>query len=281
MHLIPAEQIYSAVLNALTRLAFGLDTGMRDALRQALGNETDETARDVLQTLLENADISERERIPYCQDTGMVVVFAEIGSEVRIAGALLDEIINSAVSDGWKANYLRPSLVRCPLSRLPNSGDNTPAVIHHRTVGGDRLRLLIALKGGGAENMSTIRMFPPTASKDELLNFITETVIHAGAKACPPLILGIGIGGNFESAALNAKRALFVPLNELNTDEEIASLEREIMERVNATGIGAQGMGGRTTALAAHIISAPCHIASLPVAINLQCHAHRHIELNL
>ncbi len=281
MRIIAASEIHNSVVSAIDKIVFGLDPLMRSALAKAFQAETDETARDVLNALLENAAISECERIPYCQDTGTVVVFAGIGAEVLISGGLLDDIINDAVREAWKLKYLRPSIVHCPLSRSGNSGDNTPAIIHQRSVTGDRLLLSIALKGGGAENMSAIKMLPPTAAEEEIIGFITETVVKAGGKACPPLVLGIGIGGNFETAALNAKRALFVPLNGSHPDEKVAALERNILDSVNATGIGAQGLGGRTTALSVHIITSPCHIASLPVAVNLQCHAHRHCEIIL
>ncbi|MBM4404282.1 MAG: fumarate hydratase [Candidatus Cloacimonetes bacterium] len=281
MRIIPAAEIHTAVTEAIGNIAYGIDPLLKSALERALAAETSATARDVLSTLLENAAVSGRARIPYCQDTGTVVVFAGIGNEVLISGALLDEIINSAVSDAWKVNYLRPSIVCCPLSRTPNSGDNTPAVIHHRITAGDKLHLSIALKGGGAENMSAIKMLSPTASEDEIIGYVTEIVTKAGGKACPPVILGIGIGGNFETAAMNAKHALFVPLDSRHPDDRIARLEQRILQAVNATGIGPQGMGGKTTALAVHVITAPCHIASLPVAINLQCHAHRHCEIIL
>ncbi len=254
---------------------------MIDAIAKAAQTETSAVARDILQTLIQNQKIASRERIPLCQDTGSLVVFAEVGADLHIEGMTLYEAINEAVRKAWTRLYLRASVTSDPLFGRENTRDNTPAIVHSEIVSGDRLRLRIAQKGGGAENMSALRMFTPGATPEDIIQFVTETVSIAGGKPCPPIIIGIGIGGNFETCALLAKKALFVPLGAPHPEPDYACLERDIVSSVNATGIGPQGLGGNTTALAVHILHAPCHIASLPVAINIQCHAHRHGSIEL
>jgi fumarate hydratase subunit alpha len=214
---------------------------------------------------------------PLCQDTGLAVVFVEYGAEVAVAGAgTIVDAINAGVEAGYEKGYLRKSIVADPLHGRVNTGTNTPAVIHLSIVPGDRLKLTLMAKGGGCENMSRFRMFRPTADKGQIIEWIAETVKQAGADACPPFIVGVGIGGNFELSCLLSKKALLHKLTEPSSDPFYAEMERQLLERVNALGLGPQGLGGDTTALAVLIETAPCHIASLPVAVNIECHSHRH-----
>ncbi len=257
-------------------ISFELDPEVRSAMLEALKTETNPIARDIITAILENADLAETHHLPLCQDTGTALVFAEIGNQLSIEGGLLSDAINKAISIAWKANYLRASIASDPLFSRKNTADNTPAVIHYDIVEGSNLKLMIAQKGGGAENMSILKMLPPSTKPGDIVELVSQTVIHAGGNPCPPLIVGIGIGGNFESCALLSKKALFLPLSYENPNPEYTLLERDILRAINNSGIGPQGLGGDTTAFAVHIQYAPCHIASLPVAINLQCHAHRH-----
>ncbi len=246
-----------------------------------MDDESSGIGKDILASLIENSAIAHRQKTPLCQDTGSLVVFAELGSDVCIAGGNLPDLINEAVSNAWKDNYLRASIASDPLFERRNTKHNTPAILHVELVPGQRLRLTIAQKGGGAENMSVLKMLTPGMDGADIIDLVKETIVCAGGKPCPPVIIGIGIGGNFETCALLAKKALFIPLNTPNPDPNYAKLERDILHEVNQSGIGPQGLGGNCTALAVHILHAPCHIASLPVAINLQCHAHRHGSIEL
>ncbi|MBU1867236.1 MAG: fumarate hydratase, partial [Candidatus Margulisbacteria bacterium] len=207
-------------------------------------------------------------------DTGAVVVFIELGQDIHLTDGSLEEAVNEGVSRGYKEGYLRKSLVSDPLRR-DNTGDNTPAFIHTNVVPGDKLIINLMCKGGGAENCSAIRMFKPTSSHDEIDRFIIETVGKAGPNACPPIIVGVGIGGNFETAPLTAKKALLREIGHYNSDHDLAKWEKELLVKINNLGIGPMGLGGKTTALAVNIETAPCHISSLPVAVNIECHAHR------
>jgi len=227
--------------------------------------------------LLDNAQISAQEHLPLCQDTGMVVVFVEIGEDVHIAGNLY-EAINEGVRQGYAQGYLRKSVVEKPFSSRINTKDNTPAIIYTEIVPGDRLKIMVMPKGGGAENMTQLRMLEPGEGRQGVIEFVVKAVAQAGSNPCPPVILGVGIGGTAEKAMLLAKKALLRPLGQAHPDPEVAVLEREILEQVNALGIGPEGFGGVVTALAVHIEVFPCHIASLPVAVNLQCHSARHKE---
>lgn len=276
---ITAAQIEAELITAIGRITFNPDPAIAGALATAFAKESSELGSDVLSTLQQNLVYAREDSIPICQDTGTLVVFAEMGSELLIAGPPLQEIVDTALTKATKQFYLRTSILQDPLYKRVNTANNAPAILHLRQVQGNSLLLKIAQKGGGAENMSRLKMFTPSATEDDIVCFAMETVILAGAKACPPLVLGIGIGGNFESCALLAKEALLQPLLQANPDNQYAKLERKILAELNASGIGAQGMGGDCTALAVHILVAPCHIASLPVAVNLQCHAHRHCEL--
>lgn len=280
MRHIQSRAIHCAVVSAIRNITYNPDPLLSPSLKKALQAETSEVARDVLQTILLNHQLSPQTRVPLCQDTGTTVVFAELGCQV-----LLDEplqcIIHNAVAFSQAELPMRASMVCDPLFSRCNSRNNTPPIVHIDMVPGDNLRLLIGQKGGGAENMSFLRMFNPTAPPDEIVEYIAETVIAAGSKPCPPLILGIGIGGNFETAPLMAKRALFETLGRAHHKPQYRDLEQKIMSIINERGCGAQGFGGNNTVLAVHIREAACHIASLPVAVNVECHAHRHIELEV
>lgn len=245
-------------------------------LERAKAQEAENSAaRAVLSQLLENARLSREAMRPCCQDTGMAVVFLDIGMDVHIEGDVY-AAVNAGVSRGYTEGYLRKSVLT-PLTRV-NTGDNTPAVTHIRLVPGDRVTITVAPKGFGSENMGKLFMLTPAAGREGVLQSIVETVVQAGACACPPMVVGVGIGGTMELACLTAKRQLLRPVGEPSADAEMAALEREALERINATGIGPMGLGGRTTALAVHAAQTPTHIAGLPIAVNLQCHACRHAE---
>jgi len=281
IHLIPASVIEERLVEAIGSITFSPDPAIKQALQKGLDQETSELPIDVLNCLISNLDCASEDRVPLCQDTGSLVVFVEIGSDVHIEGGYLPRIIDRALQTATQKYYLRFSIVQDPLYNRSNTGNNTPAIVHYKISEGDGLTIKIAQKGGGAENMSRLKMFTPSSSEDDIIAFVLETVQTSGSRACPPLIIGIGIGGNFETCALLAKEALLLPLNAVNQNENYAKLEQRILKTLNESGIGAQGMGGITTALAVHIGFEPCHIASLPVAVNLQCHAHRHIEITI
>lgn len=242
--------------------------------------EASPLGRAVLSDLRENFELAAREGLPICQDTGMAVIFADIGQDLHIKGGDFDSAVNEGVRQGYEKGLLRKSIVSDPLRRI-NTGDNTPAVIHPRIVPGDALRLCLAPKGFGSENMSAMRMFLPSCTADDILDFIAETVETAGSNPCPPVILGVGLGGTVEMAALIAKRALARPANTRNTDTFYAELEERALKRVNAIGLGPQGFGGTTTALAVNIETYPTHIAGLPCVVNVGCHVTRHAEIIL
>jgi len=231
--------------------------------------------KEILAQILENAEIGRSQCEPTCQDTGVSVVFVELGQEVRIAGGALRAAIDEGVRQGYEDGYLRKSIVRHPLDRV-NTRDNTPAIVHVDVVEGDGLRITLMAKGGGCENMSRTAMLAPAQGREGVIDFVVNAVSDAGANPCPPVVLGVGLGGSFDKAALLAKHALLRPVGQPATEPVDAELEAEMLARVNALGIGPQGLGGRTTALAIHVESHPCHIASLPVAVNFDCHAHRH-----
>ncbi|MBE3585085.1 MAG: fumarate hydratase [Thermoanaerobacter sp.] len=277
MRLIDAATITATVAELCQKANYELGEDVLRAFNEALDQEISLTGKDVLQQLLENARIAREEQVPMCQDTGFAVVFLEIGQEVMITGGNLYEAVNEGVRRGYRDGYLRKSIVDHPLRRK-NTGDNTPAVIHTRIVPGDKLRIVVAPKGGGSENMSGLRMLKPAEGVEGVKNFVIGQVRAAGPNPCPPVVVGVGIGGTFEKAALLAKEALLRPLGQPHPDAEIAALEKELLEAINNLGIGPQGLGGRITALAVHVEVYPCHIASLPVAVNINCHASRHKE---
>jgi fumarate hydratase subunit alpha len=248
-----------------------------EALEKGIKIEESETGRRILCQLVENARAAAGERMAICQDTGMAVVFVEIGHDVHVAGGSLSDAINEGVRRGYEKGFLRKSVVSDPLERI-NTGDNTPAVIHYDIVEGERLKITVAPKGFGSENMSGVRMLKPSDGIDGVRSFILEMVDKAGPNPCPPVVVGVGIGGTMEKAALLAKRALLRPVGIRNADSRYQELEEEMLERINRLGIGPAGLGGRVTAMAVNIEVYPTHIAGLPVALNMSCHVTRHAE---
>jgi len=255
---------------------FDLGQDVLGAFKKAKAREESPAGIEILGQLEENAAIARQEGVAICQDTGIAVVFVELGQDVHLVGGHLDGAIYEGVRQGYQEGYLRKSLCH-PFTRA-NTGDNTPAVIHIEIVPGDKVKLIVAPKGGGSENMSRVTMLTPAVGKKGIVEYVVERVKESGSNPCPPTIIGVGIGGTFEQAALLAKKALLRPMGSKNQDPELASLEEEILERINRLGIGPQGLGGRTTSLAVHVNMMECHIASLPLAVNIQCHAHRHKE---
>ncbi|MEA4894746.1 MAG: fumarate hydratase [Oscillospiraceae bacterium] len=254
-----------------------LPEDVRELIDSAEKAEKSPAGIGVLHDLRENYMLAEKEKLPICQDTGMAVVFAEIGQDAHINGGYFEDAVNEGVRRGYQKGFLRKSIVKDPLRR-ENTGDNTPAVIHTRIVPGDKLRIVLAPKGFGSENMSAMKMFLPSCSTDEIIDFIVETVSKAGSNPCPPVILGVGLGGTLETAALIAKKALVRPANIRNRDPFYAELEEKTLRSINALGLGPQGFGGITTALAVNIETYPTHIAGLPCVVNVGCHVTRHAE---
>ena len=275
---IKAQDITRAVAGLCQQANYKLGNDVLVALKEARQREESPLARDALDKIIENARIADEESLPLCQDCGTAVIFLEIGQDVHITGGDINTAIAEGVCQGYTRGYLRKSIVSKPFSTRINTGDNTPPVIHTKIVSGNRLRLAVMPKGGGAENMSRLVMLQPGVGSNGIIDAVLKTVDEAGGSPCPPLIIGLGIGGTAEGAMLLAKEALLRKLGEANPDPEIARLEKEILKRVNNLGIGALGLGGRITALAVHAEAAPTHIASLPLAINLQCHSARHRE---
>jgi fumarate hydratase subunit alpha len=274
----------SAIVDAVKKLCIDanleLEPDMLRAFDRALTTERSAAGKQVLQILKDNAQMARTRRIPYCQDTGFVVCFVELGQDVHVTGGVFYDAINEGVRQGYTEGYLRASIVRSPFDRV-NTGDNTPAVIHVDVVPGAALRLQIMAKGGGCENRSKYTMLTPAAGIEGVKDFIIDCVKMAGPDACPPLILGVGVGGTFEKAALLSKKALFREVGSANPDPTLDALEKELLARANRLGIGPQGYGGDTTALGIHVLTYPCHITSLPVAVTIECHAHRHKEATL
>lgn len=271
---ISASEIIEKVSHLCRDANFNLNVDVLDALRDSYEAEGSPVAKEVFAELLENAKIARECQMPICQDTGVAVVFVEVGEHVEIAGGHLYQAIHEGVRQGYEKGFLRKSMVADPFSRV-NTGNNTPAIIHTELVPGDRLKITFMAKGGGCENMSRIAMLTPADGRTGVINFVVETVKIARANPCPPIIVGVGIGGTFDYAAMLAKKSLLRPLGTRPSDPDTAALEQEMLERINDSGIGAQGLGGWITALAVHVERYPCHIASLPVAVNIECHAHR------
>jgi fumarate hydratase subunit alpha len=249
-------------------------------IKKMIDVEESPTGKEILAMLIENARIAREEHIAICQDTGFTVVFVDLGQEVHLVGGDLNEAVADGVRRGYEEGYLRKSILGDPIKRV-NTGDNTPPVIHLSLVPGDKVRLIVAPKGGGSENMSAIRMLKPADGIEGVKDFVVDAVESAGGNPCPPVVVGVGIGGTFEKCAFLAKRALLRPLGKRHSDPFYAEVEEELLRRINATGVGPQGLGGRVTALDVHIETHPCHIASLPAAVNLNCHASRHGEITI
>jgi len=274
MREIHVEEIRDHVAQICIDAAYNLSEDVLTAFDRAIETETAPGAREIIELLKENARIAKEDRIPICQDTGVAIFFVEIGQDLRIKNGFIVDAINEGVRKGYKEGHLRKSVVD-PLTRR-NTGDNTPAIIYTELVPGDKLKISFMPKGGGSENMSVIRMLRPTEGVEGIRNFVLECMQKAGANPCPPVVIGVGIGGDFEKAALIAKKALLRPIGSPNARLELASLEETLLKAVNKTGIGPEGLGGKVTAMAVHVESFPCHIASLPVAVNINCHAARH-----
>ncbi len=278
MREIVSADITEAVKKLTISAGCHLEPDILEGLLKARDQEVSELARNVLDLFVINADIASREKIPVCQDTGVAVVFIELGQDVHVAGNLHDAV-QQGIKDGYEEGYLRKSVCD-PITRV-NTGTNTPAVVHIDLVPGEEVKISMLPKGCGSENMSGLTMLPPSSGLKGMVDFVVSQVVKAGPNPCPPLLVGVGMGGTFEKAALLAKRSLLRPLGEPNKREDVAALEQEILEKVNELGQGVQGLGGNNTALAVHIESFPSHIASLPVAVNIQCHAHRHKEMTI
>lgn len=277
---INVSQITEAVKNLCIESNYFLTQDIRDRLSEAYDKESWNIAKDIIDKIIINADIAKNERVPMCQDTGMACVFVEYGQEVHVTGGTLEAAINEGVRQGYEEGYLRKSVVKDPIDRV-NTKDNTPAIITYEIVAGDKLKITVAPKGFGSENMSQLKMLKPSDGIEGVIDFILQVVKEAGPNPCPPIVVGVGIGGTFDKAAALAKKALIRPTEERNSNEYYARLENELLERINLLGIGPQGFGGRTTALAVNIETYPTHIAGLPVAVNINCHATRHAEIEL
>lgn len=272
----------SGITEAVEKLCidsnYYLPQDVKKALEDAYQNEESPLGREILSDILKNEEIARKNNVPICQDTGLAVFFLELGQDVRLVGGELNEAINEGVRRGYKKGYLRKSAVNDPFIVRKNTGDNTPAIIHTTIVPGNKVKITIAPKGGGSENMSALCMLNPSDGVNGIKKFVVDTVDKAGSNPCPPIIIGIGIGGTIEMTTLIAKKALLRTVGEHNPNPEVAKLEKELLEEVNKLGIGPQGFGGRTTALAVNIETFSAHIASMPVAINIQCHVARHKE---
>lgn len=276
MREISVDKIISAIKDLCINSNYYLGDDIVKAINSAIAKEKSTTGKEILNEILENAIIAGKEKMPLCQDCGIAVIFIDIGQDVHVIGGNLSEAINEGVRQGYKDGYLRKSLCH-PLSRK-NTQDNTPAVIHFDIVPGDKIRITIAPKGGGSENMSRVSMLSPAEGITGIKKFVIDTIEKAGGNPCPPIIVGIGVGGTLERSTMLAKRALVRKLGKRNPDPELAKLENDILENINKLGIGPMGYGGNTTCLDVFLVMEPCHIASLPVAVNINCHSARHKE---
>jgi fumarate hydratase subunit alpha len=272
------------IVSALRQLCIDANVEIRpdtvEAFHRALGQEDSEIGREVLKQLIRNAEVAKEQRIPFCQDTGYAVVFVELGQEVHIVGGSFVDALNEGVRQGYQEGFLRKSMVRNPIERI-NTGDNTPAVINTEVVSGDKLKIGLLIKGAGCDNVSALRMFTPSEGLEVAKDFIVEVADQAGPNASPPFVIGVGMGGPFAQTALLAQKALLWPVGKINPDSTFAAIEQELIERINALGIGPAGFGGRVTTLGVHIEAFAVHMASFPVAANLDCHSHRGKEVVL
>jgi len=276
MREIDVRLITEQVRDLCIQANIDLGEDVLQAFDRAIEKEESPVAVDILKELKENARIAKEEKVPICQDTGFAVVFVELGQDVHLVGGSLSEAIHEGVRRGYREGYLRKSICH-PFTRT-NTGDNTPAVIHVDVVPGDRIKITLAPKGAGSENMSRVVMLTPSEGVEGIKRFVIQRVKESGSNPCPPTIVGVGIGGTMEQAALLAKKSLLRPLGSKNPSPELDQLESEMLTGINQLGIGPQGLGGRTTSLAVHVLMMPCHIASLPLAVNIQCHVQRHKE---
>jgi len=280
MRELSADLIAGEVSRICMESAFELSADVLDSLEKAKENEESDSAKYALGLLLENSRIAAKERIPLCQDTGFATFFVEVGSGVSVVGDTLWNAINNGVIDGYRRGYLRKSVVSDPLKRV-NTNNNSPAIVHFDTTSGEHLVIHFLAKGAGSENMSRLAMLKPADGEEGVINFVIDAVNNAGANPCPPIVVGVGIGGTFEKVAALAKKALFRPLCLPNADADIADLERRLLDGINKLGIGAQGLGGSITALSLAVETFPCHMASLPVAVNINCHSVRRRTISL
>lgn len=280
MREIHISKIIDTVKELCIEANYYLSNDVKRALCNAKENETWPLAENILDQIILNSDIAKNENMPICQDTGMACIFIDIGQDVHIVGGLLDYAINEGVRRGYEEGFLRKSVVKDPINRI-NTKDNTPAIIYYNMVAGDKIKITVAPKGFGSENMSRIKMLKPSDGLQGVKDFIIETVKLAGPNPCPPIVIGVGIGGTFDKAAYLAKKALIRPLDKRNEDKFYSDLEEELLANINKLGIGPQGFGGKTTALGLNIETYPTHIAGLPVAVNINCHATRHKEREL
>lgn len=276
MREIDVKEIIPVVRKLCIDANYYIGEDVLDKIKEFYEKEESPTAKEVLAILLENYELAAKEKMPSCQDTGVAVVFVELGQDVHIVGGDFYEAIHEGIRQGYKDGYLRKSLVDDPIVGRVNTKDNTPGLIYTDIVPGETIKITVAPKGGGSENMSEVKMMKAADGIEGVVDFVVDRVKRSGGNPCPPIVVGVGLGGNFEQSALLAKKSLLRPLNESHPEEKWAKVEEEILEKVNKLGIGPQGFGGRTTALAVSIMYKPCHIASMPVAVNIQCHAARH-----
>ncbi len=278
MRELDVSRVTQAVEELCITACYDLPPDVLKALEEARKVEESDVGREIIEICVENAKVAARERVPICQDTGVTIVFLELGQDLHLVGGDLYAAVAEGVRRGYTKGYLRKSVVVDPLFTRKNTGDNTPPVIYTDIVPGDKLRVVVVPKGTGSENMSGLKMLTPAAGSEGVKKFVVETVDKAGSNPCPPIIVGVGVGGMMDRAALLAKKALLRKVGEPHPQPEVARLEREMLEEINKLGIGPQGLGGRVTALAVHVETAPTHIGALPVAVNIQCHAARHAE---
>ncbi len=278
MREIDVKQVKEVVKKLFLKANFYLDAKVKDKIKESLEKENVPIAKDILKTILENAELAKTKMKPICQDTGSALVFLEIGQDIHFVNGFINDAINDGMREAYFEGFLRKSIVRDPVFDRINTKDNSPAIIYQKIVPGENVKIIVAPKGGGAENMGEVRMLKPSDGLDGVKKFILERVKKSSGNPCPPIIVGIGIGGNFDYSAYLAKIALLRPLDKFNPNPKWATFEKEILAEINNLGVGPQGLGGKTTALKVSVETYPCHIASLPVAINLQCHAHRHAE---
>ncbi len=270
---VHVDEIISALEELFIDANYNLSGNVFDVLEKAIGREESPVGKEVIRELITNANIARDEHIPICQDTGLAVTFVEVGQDVHITGGALADAVNEGVRRGYQKGYLRKSACH-PFTRK-NTGDNTPAILHSKIVPGDAIKITVLPKGGGSENYGEVRMLVPSQGKEGVRSFVLDMVTKGGPNPCPPIIVGVGIGGNLETSALLSKEALMEPVGKRSDNPEEAAIEEELLDAINRTGIGPQGYGGTVTALDVHVKVMPCHIASLPVAVNIQCHAHR------